>query len=63
MSSKSSLRSEKNPYEKASFWLDPSNHFWERDLYSQKAKDYYRAFIESIRQDTKALSAIDNTLK
>lgn len=35
----------KHPYLKASFWANPSNHFWESDLYSEESRKYLRENI------------------
>lgn len=31
-----------HPYLRRTFWLNPSNHFWESDLYSEESKQYFR---------------------
>lgn len=36
-----------HPYMKASFWANPSNHFWETELYSEASKEYFRKSLQA----------------
>lgn len=63
MSSKSSSRSEAASYTVVSFWLDPTNQFWEKGYYSESAKDYYRNWLRNWQKKERALAAVDKDLK
>jgi hypothetical protein len=43
---KSSTNDHKHPYLKVRFWQQPQNHFWENDIHSEKAKEYFRSSVE-----------------
>jgi len=34
-----------HPYLKPYFWKNPTNQFWESDLFTEKAKEYFRASL------------------
>jgi len=36
-----------HPYMKASFWANPSNQFWETELYSEASKEYFRKSLQA----------------
>lgn len=55
---KSSSNSDKHPYLKVSFWENPSNQFWESDLYSNKSKNEYRQWLRDQRGDERALTKL-----
>jgi len=43
----------KNPVDKPGFWLKPENHFWNKDTYTQKAKEYFAEFLEKVKEQNK----------
>jgi hypothetical protein len=51
--SKSSVNSDKHPYQKVEFWENPVNQFWEKDTYTEKGKEYMRKFVKSLRTVTR----------
>lgn len=53
MKSNSSATSMKEKHEKEGFWLDPKNHYWETEMYTEKGKEYLRKFVENKRKTTK----------
>lgn len=34
-----------HPYLKTTFWMDSENHYWERDVYSEKTKEQMREWV------------------
>lgn len=37
-----------HPYMRKDFWNNPLNHFWEKDIYPEHVKEYYRAWIRKL---------------
>ena len=50
---KTSIAAGKHPYQRAKFWLDEKNHFWETDSYTEKGKEICREHLERIRKENK----------
>lgn len=49
--SKSCKTSMKEDYQKAEFWLNPKNHYWETDMYTEEGKKYLREFVKNIKKE------------
>lgn len=41
----------KEPVNKPGFWLNPDNHFWENNMYTEKGKEMCRKMIKRIKED------------
>lgn len=39
-----------HPYLRPVFWNNPSNHFWETEMYTEESKDYFRAWLIRINE-------------
>lgn len=58
MSKNSSINGNLDPYLRTELWIDEKHpkfigHFWNSDLYTQKAKDRLNAWIEELRRGFK----------
>lgn len=54
---KSSSGAEMHPYRRLSFWMDPANHFWNTDYYSQKSKDYFdKCLQDKVKAEPKLIN-------
>lgn len=62
MSRATSSNNERDPYLKLSFWLDPSNQFWNKYNYSEASRDYYRKWLNDWAKREKYLPSIDQKL-
>jgi hypothetical protein len=48
MKRKTSSGDNQHPYLKVNFWQNPTNHFWNSELYSEKSKDYFLKSVENM---------------
>jgi hypothetical protein len=63
-SKNSSTEGQKHPYERLSFWLDPTNQFWEWTYkHRPDILSYYRNWLQEWMDNEKNYSIIDPTLK
>jgi hypothetical protein len=58
MSKRTSTNSDRNPYERTSFWINSSNHFWETDMYSDKSKEYFRDWLSEMIERERKYSSL-----
>lgn len=40
--------SDKAPYLKPQFWMNPANQFWEDEHHTERAKEYFRSKLQSM---------------
>ena len=60
-SNRGSKEGDKHPYMRIGTWLkDP---FWNRQIYSQKWKDYYNKWIMEELRQLKNIAALEDNLK
>ena len=48
--SNTSIEGKKHPYLKKDFWIQPINHFWENENYTEEGKEICREFVKGIKQ-------------
>jgi len=58
-----SSNSDKDPYLKLTFWLNPANQFWNNSgLYSEKTRAYYTEWLARWIRAEKYLPNVDSNL-